>query len=112
MEPNESTDLEQFLGKEMLLLNSKRSIVNKASRKFGLEKDEVEAHYLTARSSIKKSAGKRGWTYLLLGSIFLGVGLVGTLSNTGFIFYGAILGGTAFLITAIGLFMLSTKKSV
>ncbi|MNU74231.1 hypothetical protein D3C71_637280 [compost metagenome] len=112
MEPNESIDLEQFLGKEMLLLKSKRSIVNKASRNFGLEKEEVEASYLTAKSKIRKSAGKRGWTYLLLGLIFLGVGLFGSLSNTGFIFYGAILGGVAFLITAVGLFMLSAKKSV
>lgn len=112
MEPNESHELEQHLGKEMLLLKSKRSIVNKASRDFGLSKEEVEMHYSSARSQIGKSAGKRGWTYLLLGSIFLGVGLVGTFSNTGFIFYGAILAGSAFLITAIGLFMLSAKKSV
>lgn len=110
MEPNESNALEQYLGKEMLLLKSKRSIVNKASRNFGFSKEEVETHYLSARSKIRKSAGQRGWIYLLLGSIFLGVGLFGTLSNTGLIFYGAILGGTAFLITAIGLFMLSVKK--
>jgi hypothetical protein len=46
----------------------------------------------------------------MLGSLFFGVGLFGTLSKTGFIFYGAILFGIGALITSIGLFRISFTK--
>ncbi|WP_341904114.1 hypothetical protein [Fluviicola taffensis] len=112
MEEDKINGLKQFLGKEMLLLNLKRNIVKKAQRNFNISREEVETAYLIVRSQIKKQAAKRAWTYLLIGSIFLGVGLFGSLTKTGFIFIGAILAGAGCVITAIGLFRLALRKSV
>jgi hypothetical protein len=110
MESTKLNELELFLGKEMLLLNFKGNILRKASRNFDITKNEAEEQYRIVRTKIKKQASRRAWTYLLIGSIFLGVGLVGTFSKTGFIFIGALLAGTACTITAIGLFRLSVRK--
>ncbi|MDF3026052.1 MAG: hypothetical protein K0S23_359 [Fluviicola sp.] len=110
MESTELDELELFLGKEMLLLNLKGNILRKASRNFNITTDEAEARYLIVRTKIKKQAGRRAWTYLLIGSVFLGVGLIGTFSKTGFIFIGALLAGTACTLTAFGLFRLSVRK--
>lgn len=110
----ETTDLElleQFLSKEMMLLHLKRTSIKKAVRIFQVTQEEAEAHYLIARGKIKKQAAKRAWTYLLIGFVFLGVGLVGTLTKTGFVFIGALLAGTACTLTAIGLFRLSLLRS-
>jgi hypothetical protein len=110
MESTQLNELEQFLGKEMLLLNLKGNILKKASRNFDITKEDAEVQYLIVRTKIKKQASRRAWTYLLIGSIFLGVGLIGTFSKTGFIFIGALLAGAACTLTAIGLFRLSLRK--
>lgn len=111
MEIEKQNDLETFMTNEILRLNFKRIIINKACQKFDISKEDATNYFVEVRFKMKKAASNRAWTYLLLGSIFFGVGLFGTLSKTGFIFYGAILGGTGMLVTSAGLFRISLIKS-
>lgn len=111
METTDFEALEQYFMKEMMLLHLKNTSIRKAVRTFNMRREEAETHYLIARGKIKKQAAKRAWTYLLIGSVFFGVGFVGTFTKTGFVFIGALLAGTACTITAIGLFRLSLSRS-
>jgi hypothetical protein len=110
MEDFQIEKVEEFLQNEMLQLKFKSVTINKASLLFNLPKIEVEQLYKSAKLKIKKTARNRALVYLMLGSLFFGVGLFGTLSKTGFIFYGAILFGIGALITSIGLFRISFTK--
>lgn len=110
MEENIIEEIEQFLQKEMLQLNFKSRTIKTACRQFEIPFEEMERYYISAKSKISKTARNRAWIYLMLGSLFFGVGLFGTLSKTGFIFYGALLFGVGALITSFGLFRLSFSK--
>lgn len=106
-----NNEVEQYFANEIMTLNFKGLVVKSACKKFNLSKEEAVEKYHEVRKSMKKSLYLRAWTYLLLGSIFLGVGLFGTLSKTGFIFYGAIIAGSGMLFTSLGYFRISIIKS-
>ena len=110
MEESQIEKVEEFLQNEMLQLKFKSVTINKASLLFEIPKIEVEQLYKSAKQKIKKTARNRALIYLMLGSLFFGVGLFGTLSKTGFIFYGSLLFGVGALITSLGLFRLSISK--
>lgn len=110
MEVHEIEKIEQFLQKEMLQLNIKSKTIKIASQRFDIPIEDIEVQYDNAKSKIRKEARNRAWMYLISGSLFFGVGLFGTLSKTGFIFYGAILFGLGALFTSFGLFRLSMSK--
>ena len=102
--------IEELIQQEILRLNFRNIIIKKVCNKFGISNEEAKVLFFEVRFKMKKLAAKRAWTYLLIGSIFFGVGLFGTLSKTGFIFYGAILTGLGLLVTAFGLFRISLLK--
>ncbi len=111
MEEQNNHEIEQFFANEIIRLNLKSNAVKSACKKFGLTPEQAMSFYHEVRSKMKKSLSRRAWTYLLLGAIFLGVGLFGTIAKTGFIFYGAIAAGAAMLLSAIGYFRISLLKS-
>jgi len=110
MEEEGIIELEEFLAREMLQLSFKKSTINKASKKFNITKEEVDVYYKSTRYKIRSQAAKRAWTYLLLGSVSMFIGITGTFGNTGYIFWGALLLGTGSIITSIGLFKLSLYR--
>ncbi len=103
-------ELEKYIKREILALKPKGGIVRRASKLFPIPIEELETSYDTVRSKIHKAAAQRAWVYLMLGSLFFGVGLFGTLAKTGFIFYGAIGIGGASIVTAVGLFIVALTK--
>lgn len=110
MNPEKTPELEKFIRREILALKPKGGIIRKASRLFQVSAEEAEMSYNAVRNGIHKTAAQRAWVYLLIGSIFSGVGWFGTLANTGFIFYGAVGFGAACIVTAVGLFSVSLRK--
>ena len=110
MEENNSVKIEEFIAKEMLLLNLKFLTIKKASRTFNISIEEAKNHYSNVRPKVRKEALSKAFIYLLLGSVSLFVGIAGTFGNTGYIFWGSLLFGSGFLLTAIGLFILVLKK--
>lgn len=110
MNTTNKPEIEIYFANEITRLNFKSIVIKSACKKFQLTKEEAEILYCEVRKSLKKSLGKRAWTYLLIGGVFFGVGLFGTLSKTGFVFYGAIAVGAGLLLTAIGYFRVSMLK--
>lgn len=110
MNPEKNPELEKYMKREILALKPKGGIVRKASKLQQIPLEEVEMCYDTVRSGIHKAAAQRAWVYLLLGSLFFGVGLFATLAKTGLIFYGAIGIGGASIVTAAGLFIVALTK--
>lgn len=104
-------NIETYFSHEISNLNFKRIVIKTAVKKFGLTKDEAISTYNEVRGKLKKKLTLRAWTYLMLGCLFVGVGLFGTLSKTGFVFYGALLAGFGMLITSFGYFRLTLLKS-
>ena len=111
MDKTDSNKVEAYFASEITRLNFKSIVLKSACKKFDLSKEEAISTYHEVRQRMKKTLFLRAWTYLLLGSIFLGVGLFGTFSKTGFIFYGAILAGFGMVLTAIGYFRIALLKS-
>lgn len=109
MSENKFNELEKFLKSEMLELKLMNFTIKKASKRFELPKDEVRSSYLSVRSRIKKEAVNRGLVYLLLSSIFLFVGIKSIQGDTGYIYLGGLLLGTAGILTALGYFLLALK---
>lgn len=105
------SEIEHYFTNEITRLNFKSIVIKSACKKYNISKEDAIKLYNEVRNKMKKSLSLRAWTYLLLGSIFFGVGLFGTLSKTGFIFYGAIIGGFGMLFTSIGYFRISLLKS-
>jgi hypothetical protein len=58
---------------------------------------------------VKKEAINRGFVYLLLSSIFLFVGIKSFQGNSGYIYLGGLLFGSAGILTAFGYFILAIK---
>lgn len=110
MEIEKQNKVKNYISSEILNLNLKRGIIKNASKKFNISKDDATMLFNEIRHEIKNTAIKRAFTYLLLGSISFSVGLYGTISKTGYIFYGAILIGTGMLITSLGLFRTALLK--
>lgn len=101
--------LEEFLKYEMLQLKLMGFTIKKASKHFNLPKDEVKISYLNVRSKIKKATINRGLVYLLLSSILLFVGIKSIQGNSGYIYLGGLLFGSAGILTALGYFILAIK---
>lgn len=102
-------NLEEFLKYEMLQLKLRKFTIKKASKKFGLPKNEVKKSYVNVRAKVKKDAIGRGLVYLLLSSIFLFVGIKSIQGNSGFIYLGGLLFGSAGILTALGYFILAIR---
>jgi hypothetical protein len=111
IEIDNQNEVVTYFVNEIIRLNLKGIVVKNASKKFNISKDEANAIYIEVRNELKGKLGKRAWTYLLLGSIFFGVGLFGTLAKTGIIFYGAIGVGFGLILSSIGYFRISLLKS-
>lgn len=111
MNKTDNNEVEHYFASEIARLNFKRIIIKSACEKLDLSKEEAILTYQEVRKKMKKALLLRAWTYLLLGSISFGVGLFGTLSKTGFIFYGAIIVGVGMLFTSFGYFRISLLKS-
>ncbi|MFT5145734.1 MAG: hypothetical protein ACI9H1_000445 [Polaribacter sp.] len=109
MNDKELNDLEKFLKYEMLQLKLMNFTIKKASKQFNLPKAEVKNSYLNVRSKIKKEAINRGLVYLLLSSIFLFVGIKSIQGNSGFIYLGGLLFGSAGILTGLGYFIMAIK---
>ena len=85
--------------------------VKKASKRFNLSKEEVKLNYKKVRSIIKKEAINKGIVYTLLSSIFLFVGIKSAYGNSGYIYLGGLLFGSAGMLTGLGYFLLAIKGS-
>ncbi len=101
--------LEEFLKYEMLQLKLRSFTIKKASKRFNIPQDEVKTSYLNVRSKVKKTALNRGLVYLLLSSIFLFVGIKSIQGNSGYIYLGGLLFGSAGILTALGYLILAIK---
>lgn len=104
--------IEELLKNEMLQLNFKKLTVNKVSKRYNLPKKDVNEHYILVRSRIIKKSINRGLLYLFLGSVSLFIGIAGTFGDSKYIFFGALLAGTAGVLSAIGLFVLALKGTI
>lgn len=112
MSEDKPTELEEFLREEMLQLKMKSFIVKKASKRFEISQHEVEDCYLKVRSKIKRQALNRGIVYLLLGSMFLFVGIKATFGGSGVIYFGGLLLGSGGILSALGFFILAIRGRV
>lgn len=111
MDESNRNQIEKYYKIEIIRLNFKGLVLKSACKKFDLSLNDALSIYQEVRRNMKKSLSMRAWTYLLLGSIIFGVGLFGTLSKTGYIFYGALASGFGMLFTSIGYFRISLLKS-
>ncbi|SDH52970.1 hypothetical protein [Winogradskyella thalassocola] len=111
MSTKQHNHLEAYLKDEMLQLKLMSFTIKKASKRFNLSKDEVKSTYLKVRSMIRKEAINRGIVYLLLSTIFLFVGIKSVQGNSGYIYLGGLLLGSAGILTALGYFVLAIKGS-
>jgi hypothetical protein len=111
MEESKMQEIEHYFKNEITRLNFKSVVVNTACKRYTITKEEATEIYLSVRLKMKHSLKLKAWIYLLLGSIFLGVGLFGSFSKTGFVFYGAIVAGFGMLFTSIGYFRITLLKS-
>lgn len=100
----DTDEIESFLASELLQLNFKTLIIRKACKKFSLTKEESTDYYRQVKSKIRKAALNRALVYLLLGSIFLFVGISGTFGETGFIVYSKLLLGIGMTVSSLGFF--------
>lgn len=112
MKEQKINNLEDFLKNEMLQLKLMHFTIKKASKLFNLPKDEVKTNYLQLRSKITIESLKRGLVYLLISSIFLFVGIKSIDGNSGYIYFGGLLFGSAGILTALGYFVLAIKGSL
>ena len=106
MDEQKQEKIEAFFKSELLQLNFEKLIIRKATKRFGITKDEAKDLIGGVKSKIRKDALNRAVIYLLLGGIALFVGIKGTLGDSGFILIGAILVGTGMLLSSLGLFRL------
>lgn len=104
-----TTSIEDYLKYEMLQLKIKKFIIKNASKRFNLSKEDVTSNYLNVRSKIQKEAINRGVIYLLLSSIFLFVGIKSFFGDSGYIYLGGLLFGSAGILTGLGYFVLAIK---
>ncbi len=111
MDETNRNQIEKYFEYEISRLNFKSLVIKSSCKKFEISPEEALLIYKDVRQSMKKPLAMRAWTYLLLGSIFFGVGLFGTLSKTGYIFYGSLAAGFGMLFTSIGYFRISLLKS-
>ncbi|WP_179334732.1 hypothetical protein [Winogradskyella costae] len=109
MSTKQLNHLEAFLKNEMLQLKLMSFTIKKASKRFNLPKDQVKSTYLKVRSMIRKEAINRGIVYLLLSTIFLFVGIKSVQGNSGYIYLGGLLLGSAGMLSAFGYFILAIK---
>lgn len=104
MEELKKEIIEDYFASEILQLNFKRLIINKAVRKFNINKNEAKTYYTSIKSVVRKEALNKAFIYLLLGSVSLFVGIMGTFGNSEYIFWGALLTGAGMNLASFGLF--------
>ena len=104
------TSLKNYISNEILLLSFKKIIIRKTCKKFKATPEKTRILYSEVKSELKKTIIQRALVYLLIGSIFLGVGLAGVLSNKEILLIGMLLIGSGSIITSLSYLKLLITK--